>query len=164
MMASDSFAPSSLPLRQQQHSHSHGHRISHNHRAASPPLEGDEREFTLTASMVRERTTGDDGQAGKLRGLLLDSPPASLDLQVDDMDASPYLDGQAASDQGEYGHHQYDDYFSRPIDIPTTTTLNSTSQLRCLLRSVASPGGGGGWRIRTDEQLDYGPSRPVQFE
>ncbi|OAL73857.1 hypothetical protein A7D00_1885 [Trichophyton violaceum] len=122
MMASDSFAPSSLPLRQQQHSHSHGHRISHNHRAASPPLEGDEREFTLTASMVRERTTGDDGQAGKLRGLLLDSPPASLDLQVDDMDASPYLDGQAASDQGEYGHHQYDDYFSRPIDIPTTTT------------------------------------------
>ncbi|EFQ98205.1 hypothetical protein MGYG_01241 [Nannizzia gypsea CBS 118893] len=73
MVATDSFA-SSLPLRQQQHSHSHGHRISHNHRAASPPLEGDEREFTLTASMVRERTTGDDGQAGQLRGLLLDSP------------------------------------------------------------------------------------------
>ncbi|EFE44801.1 conserved hypothetical protein [Trichophyton verrucosum HKI 0517] len=125
MMASDSFA-SSLPLRQQQHSHSHGHRISHNHRAASPPLEGDEREFTLTASMVRERTTGDDGQAGKLRGLLLDSPPASLDLQVD-MDASPYLDGQAASDQGEYGHHQYDDYFSRPIDIPTATTTTTSA-------------------------------------
>ncbi|EGD95037.1 hypothetical protein TESG_02532 [Trichophyton tonsurans CBS 112818] len=135
MMASDSFA-SSLPLRQQQHSHSHGHRISHNHRAASPPLEGDEREFTLTASMVRERTTGDDGKAGKLRGLLLDSPPASLDLQlqgVDDMDASPYLDGQPASDQGEYSHHnhhhhhQYDDYFSRPIDIPTTTTTASAA-------------------------------------
>ncbi|GBF60706.1 hypothetical protein TMEN_3161 [Trichophyton mentagrophytes] len=138
MMASDSFA-SSLPLRQQQHSHSHGHRISHNHRAASPPLEGDEREFTLTASMVRERTTGDDGKAGKLRGLLLDSPPASLDLQlqgVDDMDASPYLDGQPASDQGEYSHHhnhhhnhhhQYEDYFSRPIDIPTTTTTASAA-------------------------------------
>ncbi|KAL1971220.1 hypothetical protein VTN77DRAFT_172 [Rasamsonia byssochlamydoides] len=33
------------------------HRLVHNHRAASPPLEGDEREFTQTASSVRERAS-----------------------------------------------------------------------------------------------------------
>lgn len=33
------------------------HRLPHSHRAASPPLEGDEKEFTQTASSVRERTS-----------------------------------------------------------------------------------------------------------
>jgi hypothetical protein len=36
-------------------------RLSHNHRAASPPLEGDEREFTQMASSVRDRGMSLDG-------------------------------------------------------------------------------------------------------
>lgn len=43
------------------------HRLAHNHRATSPPLEGDEREFTQTASSVRERglTRGNPDSATK---------------------------------------------------------------------------------------------------
>lgn len=37
------------------HDGSEARLLSHNHRAISPPLEGDEREFTQTASSVRER-------------------------------------------------------------------------------------------------------------
>ncbi|KAA8646131.1 hypothetical protein EYZ11_011723 [Aspergillus tanneri] len=37
--------------------HSHQARLLHSNRAASPPLEGDEKEFTLTASAVRERAS-----------------------------------------------------------------------------------------------------------
>ncbi|EEP82476.1 predicted protein [Uncinocarpus reesii 1704] len=35
-------------------------RLSHGSRTVSPPLEGDEKEFTLTASSVRERTSAED--------------------------------------------------------------------------------------------------------
>ncbi|EER26530.1 hypothetical protein D8B26_003083 [Coccidioides posadasii str. Silveira] len=41
----------------------HNYRISHSSRAVSPPLEGDEKEFTLTASSVRERTSAEDSAA-----------------------------------------------------------------------------------------------------
>lgn len=37
--------------------HPHQARLLHSNRAASPPLEGDEKEFTLTASAVRERAS-----------------------------------------------------------------------------------------------------------
>ncbi|KAF3491505.1 mucin [Arthroderma uncinatum] len=106
-----------------QHSHAHGHRISHNHRAASPPLEGDEREFTLTASMVRERTTSDDGTAHHLRGLLMhnqldDQQDSTLDLDMD----SPYLD-----DHHTETTEEYTDYFSsKPISIPVSSANSST--------------------------------------
>lgn len=46
--------------------------LSHNHRAASPPLEGDEKEFTQTASSMR------------MRGMSLDDPtvrPSTEDAQ-----------------------------------------------------------------------------------
>ncbi|KAM5508357.1 hypothetical protein McanMca71_000327 [Microsporum canis] len=112
-----------------QHSHVHGHRISHNHRAASPPLEGDEREFTLTASMVRERTTGDDGSAHQLRGLLLDTPSGQQDVSLD-MD-SPYLDDHHAG-----AAEEYPDYFSRPIDIPCS---NSASEPDMVYSTSPSP-------------------------
>ena len=41
------------------------HVLSHNHRAASPPLEGDEKEFTQTASSVRMRGMSLDDSAVK---------------------------------------------------------------------------------------------------
>ncbi|PGH01238.1 hypothetical protein AJ79_07970 [Helicocarpus griseus UAMH5409] len=44
----------------------HSHRLSYNHRSISPPLEGDEKEFTQTASSVRERTSSEE-VAAKLR-------------------------------------------------------------------------------------------------
>lgn len=45
-------------------SHNTGHySLSHNHRAISPPLEGDEKEFTQTASSVRERTSSSEDLA-----------------------------------------------------------------------------------------------------
>ena len=49
--------------------------LSHNHKAASPPLEGDEREFTQTASSMR------------MRGMSLDSPiPKTIAEEVQEME------------------------------------------------------------------------------
>ena len=44
--------------------------LSHNHRAASPPLEGDEKEFTQTASSVR------------MRGMSLDDPSVRPTIEI----------------------------------------------------------------------------------
>ena len=44
--------------------------LSHNHRAASPPLEGDEKEFTQTASSVR------------MRGMSLDDPSIRPTIEI----------------------------------------------------------------------------------
>ena len=41
------------------------HSLSHNHRAASPPLEGDEKEFTQTASIVRMRGMSLDNHSAR---------------------------------------------------------------------------------------------------
>ena len=58
--------------------------LSHNHRAASPPLEGDEKEFTQTASNMRMRGMSLDGS---VRPSLEGSNPEQenvIDMQIDE--------------------------------------------------------------------------------
>lgn len=90
------------------------HRLSHNHRAASPPLEGDEREFTQTASSVRERASSE--KASRQGSLDVASASASNESQagaqsfpVSPMDEDPmtsmsekddYFSNGASHDQG----------------------------------------------------------------
>ena len=72
--------------------------LSHNHRAASPPLEGDEKEFTQTASSVR------------MRGMSLDDPSvrptieiAALPHNEDDEEERAKLNREAA--EALFGTH-----------------------------------------------------------
>lgn len=100
--------------------HQSNMRMLHSHRAASPPLEGDEKEFTQTASAVRERASEQKAsqleQAGGARSGLSEglsqlehgSMNASASTStVDDVSlSSSSMSGDHASDD-EYG-----DYFS----------------------------------------------------
>jgi hypothetical protein len=100
----------------------HAHmRLMHSHRAASPPLEGDEKEFTQTASAVRERASeqkASQGQTGAARSGIseglsqMDSINVSTSSHLDDSPSSSFS-GDRMSDDFEYG-----DYFSHsgPLD------------------------------------------------
>lgn len=86
----------------------------HPRRAVSPPLEGDEREFTQTASAVRERASGaktarlDEPEVGG-------SNTATSDDAMDDetSGSSPMEDDPLSSASGDrVSGDQYGDYFS----------------------------------------------------
>lgn len=93
--------------------HRNHHRLIHNHRAASPPLEGDEKEFTQTASSVRERTSEEKanrkGNTENGGALGFESSDESIHLSGSPMDVDPLSSMSEESIQdGQYG-----DYFSR---------------------------------------------------
>lgn len=95
----------------------HAHmRLIHSHRAASPPLEGDEKEFTQTASAVRERASeqkANQGQTGAARSGIseglsqMDGMNVSTSNSHLDESPSSSFSGDRVSDDFEYG-----DYFS----------------------------------------------------
>ncbi|KAK2765615.1 hypothetical protein FQN54_008469 [Arachnomyces sp. PD_36] len=113
------------------HSHNHGpYSLSHNHRAISPPLEGDEKEFTQTASSVRERTSStedlrhkaDDGldtsDDSNGAGSFASSMDADNQMQ-DDADPSadnPYHEDYISSDIMQH-------YQNRGLETTTTSAL-----------------------------------------
>lgn len=90
--------------------HSNSHRLSHNHRAASPPLEGDEREFTQTASSLRERAS--EEKASRQSSLAALSIPVdeSQEAQVVRFPGSPMDEDLLTTSISEQS--QYEDYFS----------------------------------------------------
>lgn len=118
------------------------HRLSHNHRAVSPPLEGDEREFTQTASSLRERAS--EEKASRQSSLAAVSMPASDESQVqaEGYPGSPMHEDPLTS-INEQNH--YDDYFShggsrdqeQEIDDAAVAALFGTSPSPSLT-SVAS--------------------------
>jgi hypothetical protein len=115
------------------------HRLSHNHRAASPPLEGDEREFTQTASSVRERASSE--KASRQGSLDVASASASNESQaqqsfpVSPMDEDPM--------------NEKDDYFSQgaaqnqdnDMEDETVAALFGTSPSPSLASMVSSSSG-----------------------
>ncbi|GAM39639.1 hypothetical protein TCE0_034f11350 [Talaromyces pinophilus] len=119
------------------------HRLSHNHRAASPPLEGDEREFTQTASSLRERAS--EEKASRQSSLAALSMPAddSQQAQVVGFPGSPMDEDPLTTSISE--KNQYDDYFSQggsrdqeqDLDDAAVATLFGTSPSPSLT-SVAS--------------------------
>lgn len=95
-------------------------RLMHSHRAASPPLEGDEKEFTQTASAVRERASEEKAsrmdQSG--RGLSVLSEGLSSMDEDTSMSESP-VDGGSISPAGDrMSEEEYSDDFSQmnPVD------------------------------------------------
>ncbi|KAL4915296.1 hypothetical protein BDW62DRAFT_125620 [Aspergillus aurantiobrunneus] len=89
-------------------------RLVHSHRAASPPLEGDEKEFTQTASAVRERAS--EQKASQLAQAKVGYSTLTEALQgVDDMNMSisgtPVDDSPLSMGDDQMSQSQ-DDYFS----------------------------------------------------
>lgn len=122
-------------------------RLMHSHRAASPPLEGDEKEFTLTASAVRERASEEKAnradQSSRSRSVLsegLSSGDESMSLSE-----SPVNDGSLSPAGDRMSEQEYSDYFtqlnptdqSQDLDEAAAATLFGTSPSPSLT-SVAS--------------------------
>ncbi|OJJ51464.1 hypothetical protein ASPZODRAFT_12288 [Penicilliopsis zonata CBS 506.65] len=111
-------------------------RLIHSHRAASPPLEGDEKEFTQTASAVRERAseekasrltgrTGGGGLSAISEGLLasksssnsscsstISGPSGSSNSSTQMQDGNMSISGTPMDDGERMSDEQYSDYFS----------------------------------------------------
>ncbi|KAL4928422.1 uncharacterized protein BDV17DRAFT_264185 [Aspergillus undulatus] len=90
-------------------------RLIHSHRAASPPLEGDEKEFTQTASAVRERAS--EQKASQLAQAKGGYSALTEALQgLDDMDMSiagtPVDNSPLSSFDEDHMSQSQDDYFS----------------------------------------------------
>ncbi|KAE8388750.1 hypothetical protein BDV23DRAFT_158356 [Aspergillus alliaceus] len=92
--------------------HQHA-RLMHSNRAASPPLEGDEKEFTQTASAVRERASGQrSGQLEKSISALSEGL-SELDDGAMSIAGTPVEDGPLSSISGDRMSDSPDvDYFS----------------------------------------------------
>lgn len=89
------------------------HRLVHNHRAASPPLEGDEREFTQTASSVRERASEEKASRQGTASVASFDGGNESKGPTEGFPGSP-MDEDPLSSMAENQLHgdQYGDYFS----------------------------------------------------
>lgn len=148
-------------------------RLMHSHRAASPPLEGDEKEFTQTASAVRERASEEKAsrQGSSERGLSVLSESLSSmtdeDMSISESVAnggsiSPSLHGDRMSEE------EYSDYFShltsadhesQDLDEAAAVALFGTSpspSLTSVASSVSS-----GTSTLTDAGEERAESLPV---
>lgn len=134
-------------------------RLVHSHRAVSPPLEGDEREFTQTASAVRERASG-------AKATRLDKPESGVPATSDDtMDGrspsgSPMDDDPISSVSGDrMSDGQYDDYFShmgsrdqeQDLDEAAAVALFGTSPSPSLTSTASSVSSGSSPATDADE-------------
>ncbi|KAL3469246.1 hypothetical protein BJX99DRAFT_80656 [Aspergillus californicus] len=146
-------------------------RVIHSHRAASPPLEGDEKEFTQTASAVRERaseqkahhpTPAKGGYSALTEALQgLDHMSMSISgTPVDDSHLSSFGDDQMSEAQDDYfssenrqGQYPLQDQLQQQVlDEATVAALFGTSpspSLTSVASSVSS-----GTSAASDDGLD----------
>ena len=93
--------------------HHHPHhpstlRMMNAHRAVSPPLEGDEKEFTQTASAVRERASEQKASQLELGGARSGISEGLSQLDMDDA-LSSSASSSRSSPTGGYGYFAHDD-------------------------------------------------------
>lgn len=138
-------------------------RLMHSHRAASPPLEGDEKEFTQTASAVRERASEEKAQSERSRSILSESLSA-IDEEVNT--ESPVNGGSISP--SIHGEEEFNDYFSHmnasdngahDLDEAAAATLFGTSPSPSLT-SVASSVSSGTSVIDAEERAVALPAAP----
>ena len=100
--AGSSFSGRSSLARDGSNGSSPDNALSHNHKAASPPLEGDEKEFTLTASNMR------------MRGMSLDDPRVrpstedSIEVVVEETEEEKAKRNREAAEALFGAHHGQD--------------------------------------------------------
>jgi len=126
-------------------------RLMHSNRAASPPLEGDEKEFTQTASAVRERASEEKAsESTRSQSLLSESLSAMEDRSarisespVDGGSMSPSLhgDGMSEEEYSDYFSHMPADHMAQDLDEAAASALFGTSpspSLTSIASSVSS--------------------------
>lgn len=86
-------------------------RLMHSHRAASPPLEGDEKEFTQTASAVRERASEEKANQSARSLSVLSEGLNSIDEEMS-MSDSPVNGGSLSPVGDRMSEQEFSDYFS----------------------------------------------------
>ncbi|KAJ5287525.1 hypothetical protein N7478_003211 [Penicillium angulare] len=150
--------------------HTSHKRLMHSNRAASPPLEGDEKEFTQTASAVRERASEEKAsrEQSAERGISVLSESLSA-MDEDKNNDSPMNGGSITP--SIHGEEEFNDYFShvvdnesRDLDEAAAATLFGTSPSPSLT-SVASSVSSGTSAVSdsgldVDEQVDTLPTTP----
>ncbi|CRG92490.1 hypothetical protein PISL3812_09551 [Talaromyces islandicus] len=105
------------------------HRLSHNHRAASPPLEGDEREFTQTASSVRERASSEKASRQGSLDVASASPSNESQAQAQSFPVSPMDEDPMTSmtEKDEYFSHGASHDQDNDMEDETVAALFGTS-------------------------------------
>lgn len=93
--------------------------LSHNHRSASPPLEGDEKEFTQTASSMR------------MRGMSLDDPtmrPATEDVYEIEIEETEEVKAKRNREAAEalFGTHHTQDTGLAGLSSPVVKPVHQT--------------------------------------
>lgn len=114
----------SYPMRSRM---AHNYRLSNSSRAVSPPLEGDEKEFTLTASSVRERTSAEDAVARQKSS----SPVSEESSAEDEAEAAAAAARDEASMDDCFDSHgphsQSQEYYFSSQIIRTEETVDDSS-------------------------------------
>ncbi|OJJ00377.1 hypothetical protein ASPVEDRAFT_39831 [Aspergillus versicolor CBS 583.65] len=115
-------------------------RVVHSHRAASPPLEGDEKEFTQTASAVRERASEQKtSQLAQAKGgySALTEALQGLDDMSMSISGTP-VDGSPLSSLGDDEMSQSQDNYFSPEDHESHSSLEEQLQLQDLDETAAT--------------------------
>ncbi|CEJ56501.1 hypothetical protein PMG11_02705 [Penicillium brasilianum] len=86
-------------------------RLMHSHRAASPPLEGDEKEFTQTASAVRERASEEKANQSARSLSVLSEGLSSINEEMS-ISNSPVNGGSLSPAGDRMSEQEFSDYFS----------------------------------------------------
>ncbi|KAJ5135275.1 uncharacterized protein N7515_004553 [Penicillium bovifimosum] len=126
-------------------------RLMHSNRAASPPLEGDEKEFTQTASAVRERASEEKAsESSRSQSILSESLSALGDRDMrmsespvdgDSMSPSMQGDGMSEEEYSDYFSHMPADQMAQDLDEAAASALFGTSpspSLSSIASSVSS--------------------------
>lgn len=126
-------------------------RLMHSHRAASPPLEGDEKEFTQTASAVRERASEEKASESSRSQSILSEGLSALgerDVRISEspvnggsMSPSMHGDGMSEEEYSDYFSHMPADHMVQDLDEAAATALFGTSpspSLTSIASSVSS--------------------------
>ncbi|KAJ5326716.1 uncharacterized protein N7506_009818 [Penicillium brevicompactum] len=124
-------------------------RLMHSHRAASPPLEGDEKEFTQTASAVRERASEEKAsESSRSQSILSESLSAMEDSGISEspvnggsMSPSLHGDGMSEEEYSDYFSHMPVDHMAQDADEAAASALFGTSpspSLTSIASSVSS--------------------------
>ncbi|KAJ5211776.1 uncharacterized protein N7498_003422 [Penicillium cinerascens] len=131
-------------------------RLMHSNRAASPPLEGDEKEFTQTASAVRERASEEKAQSERAISVLSESL-SNIDEDMSSADSS--VNNGSVSPAPPMTEEEYSDYFShmnpaegsQDLDEAAAATLFGTSPSPSLTSVASSVSSGTSVIDATDE-------------
>ncbi|OJD18104.1 hypothetical protein AJ78_01877 [Emergomyces pasteurianus Ep9510] len=106
----------------------HNHRLSYNHRSISPPLEGDEKEFTQTASSVRERTSSEEVAARRRQDLEKDEKTRDQDHATNGHAALKDSGGDVKMEESTISHDQSNNQESDYVDYFASHILQNPDQ------------------------------------